>query len=359
MPLIFILLTVLFLGGNSYIYIKLLNVLSSYSGGVKFALSVLFWLGPISLVGTFLFRDYHLPTALAHTMYEVGTGWLVFTLYMVLFLLFFDLLKVFHVYVKYGFYFSLFLTLCLLSYGHYKFLNPKVQVINVPMAQIISPIKVVGVTDLHLGSGITLERLQNNIDLINRNKPDLIIISGDLIDNSVQPLYDQNMHEELKKLKAPLGIYMVPGNHEYISGIKESVEFINKTPIVMLKDSVVTLPNGIQIIGRDDRWNKDRKSLDEIMINVDSMKPTILLDHQPYELDQTRKHNISLQLSGHTHRGQVWPISLITDYLFEQSYGLSKYKDTYIYVSSGMSLWGPAFRIGTTNEMIVFNIIPK
>ena len=146
--------------------------------------------------------------------------------------------------------------------------------------------------------------------MINAQKPDLILIGGDLIDNSVVPLYEEKMMEELAELKAPLGIYMVPGNHEYISGIRKSMQFINETPIRLLRDEIVTLPGGIQIIGRDDRSNTSRLSLQELAKNMDPAKPVILLDHQPYDLSDTEKAGIDLQFSGHTHRGQVWPIDL-------------------------------------------------
>ena len=191
--------------------------------------------------------------------------------------------------------------------------------------------------------------------MINEQKPDLILIGGDLIDNSVVPLYTEKMSEELSELKAPMGIYMVPGNHEYISGIDESARFIKSTPIQLLIDSVVTLPNGI-LIGRDDRHNPSRRSLQELMENIDKSRPIILLDHQPYNLTDAEAAGIDLQFSGHTHHGQVWPMSLVTDYIYEQSHGYRQWGDTHIYVSSGLSLWGPPFRIGTESEMVVFEL---
>lgn len=195
--------------------------------------------------------------------------------------------------------------------------------------------------------------------MINEQNPDMILIGGDLIDNSVVPLYAENMAEELSKLRAPLGIYMVPGNHEYISGIKESIRFIENTPITLLRDSVLTLPNGMQLIGRDDRSNKSRRSLQDLMKKVEKDKPILLLDHQPYGLTESEAAGIDLQFSGHTHRGQVWPMSLVTDYLYEQSHGYRQWGNSHIYVSSGLSLWGPPFRIGTESEMVVFQLSAK
>ena len=228
--------------------------------------------------------------------------------------------------------------------------------INKPYENNSQPIKIVAVSDIHLGYGTGKSALKKYVDMINEQKPDLILIGGDLIDNSVVPLYTEKMSEELSELKAPMGIYMVPGNHEYISGIDESARFIKSTPIQLLIDSVVTLPNGIQLIGRDDRHNPSRRSLQELMENIDKSRPIILLDHQPYNLTDAEAAGIDLQFSGHTHHGQVWPMSLVTDYIYEQSHGYRQWGDTHIYVSSGLSLWGPPFRIGTESEMVVFEL---
>ena len=129
-------------------------------------------------------------------------------------------------------------------------------------------------------------------------------------------------------------------------------DLLSSTNITFLKDSIVTLPNGVQIVGRDDRFNKSRSSLQELMNRVNLNGPVIVLDHQPNEVELVEQFGIDLQFSGHTHRGQVWPISWITDLLFPQSYGYRKWGESHVYVSSGLSLWGPPFRIGTDSEMV-------
>ena len=363
MPIFFIILITVYLGGNTYIFYRGMQALSGLPCGIKISLAVLFWLATLSIVGTMLTRNIKMPVFLSHTMYEVGTGWLIFTLYMVLFLLAFDLLRLCRVPFNYGFILSLIFTVVLLGYGYYNYRHPKTNTINIaldkPLAGDAKPVKIVAVSDLHLGNGTRKTALKRYVKMINEQNPDLILIAGDLIDNSVVPLYTEKMMEELTELKAPLGIYMVPGNHEYISGIRKSMQFIKETPIHLLRDEVVTLPGGIQIIGRDDRSNKSRLSLQELVKNIDPAKPVILLDHQPYNLSDTENAGIDLQFSGHTHRGQVWPISLITDHLFDQSYGYRKWGNSHIYVSSGLSLWGPPFRIGTDSELVVFNITCK
>ena len=357
---IFILPISLYLAGNIYIFYRGAQALSSQSFGVKVLLSVLFWSGALSFFVSFLGRNVKFPIALAHTFYEVGSSWLVFTLYMVTCLLLFDLFKLFNITFKYSFYLSSLLTICLLSYGYYNYRHPQTKVFNIvinkPIVHNQQPLKVVAVSDVHLGNGTGKGQLKRYVEMINAQHPDLILIGGDLIDNSVIPLYAERMQEELSQLKAPLGIYMVPGNHESFSDIHKCKTFLQETPIQMLRDTVVPLPNNIQLVGRDDRTNKSRLSLQALTKKIDPSKPVILLDHQPYDLSETEKNGIDLQFSGHTHRGQIWPISLITDYLFDQSYGYRQWGNSHIYVSSGLSLWGPPFRIGTNSEMVIFNI---
>ena len=363
MPIFFIILITVYLGGNTYIFYRGAQALSGLPGGIKISLAVLFWLAALSIIGTMLTRNIKMPVFLSHAMYEVGTGWLIFTLYMVLFLLAFDLLKLCRVPFNYGFILSLIFTVVLLGYGYYNYRHPKTNIINIaldkPLADDAKPVKIVAVSDLHLGNGTGKTALKRYVKMINEQNLDLILIAGDLIDNSVVPLYTENMMEELSELKAPLGIYMVPGNHEYISGIKASARFIQDTPIQLLRDSVVTLPNGMQLIGRDDRSNTARRSLQELMAGIDKSNPIILLDHQPYKLTESEAAGVDLQFSGHTHRGQVWPMNWVTDHIYEQSHGYQQWGNSHIYVSSGLSLWGPPFRIGTESDMAVFHLSTK
>ena len=354
-----LLIVTLYLAGNAYIFIRARQALKVKSLGAKILLTVLFWGCALSFFVTMSARNLAMPAFISHSMYIIGTSWLIFTLYMALLLLVFDILRLFKVVCKYRFHLSLLFTLALLGYGVYNYHHPETNVVSILTGKqyknTTQAIKIVAISDVHLGNGTGKAALKGYVEMINAQRPDLILISGDLIDSSVVPLYTENMAEELADLKAPMGIYMVPGNHEYISGIDESIRYIKHTPIQLLRDSVVTLPNGIQLIGRDDRHNRKRRSLQELMAGVDQSKPTILLDHQPFNLKETEAAGIDLQFSGHTHHGQIWPINWVTDYIFEQSHGYRQWGNTHIYVSSGLSLWGPPFRIGTHGEMVIFN----
>lgn len=363
MPLFFIALLSAYLIGNIYIFIRGAQAVSTFPWSIKILLALLYWCTALSFIGSFLLRNIKLPFILSHTFHEIGTGWLVFTLYMVLCLLFFDLLRLFNTPFKQGFTLSILLTISLLGYGYYNFKNPQTKVINITINKTLptytQPIKVVAVSDVHLGHGTGKKQLKQYVDHINNLHPDLILIAGDLIDNSVVPLYEQQMQEELSQLQAPLGIYMVPGNHEFISGIEKCIPFLEQTPIRLLRDTVITLPNGFQLIGRDDRSNRSRLPLQTLLQQTNPNKPILLLDHQPFHLNETEKAGVDFQFSGHTHHGQIWPITLVTDHLFEQSYGYRQWGDSHIYVSSGLSLWGPPFRIGTDSEFVIIQITCK
>ena len=229
--------------------------------------------------------------------------------------------------------------------------------IGKPLKNGLASLKIVALSDLHLGSGSYKNWLQQRVDEINDCKPDLILIGGDLIDNSLVPVRNTVLEDIVNRLQAPMGIYAVPGNHEYFSNVDECRKWMDEnTPIRMLRDEVVTLPCGLQIVGRDDRQNRRRLPLERVVEQVNDTLPTVLLDHQPSDLGVAARNNIDLQFSGHTHHGQIWPLTLLTDRLFELSYGFRKIGNTCYYVSSGLGLWGPPFRIGTQSEFVVFNI---
>ncbi len=360
MPLFFLILAVLYITGNGYIYFRSWEMLRTFPLLWKWVFSVCYWAGTFSFFYLFGHRELPEFNPVIHILYYIGTGWLIFTLYMVLFLLCTDLLRVFNIGFNYRFISCFVLTILLLTGGYIHYSHPKKEVINIDINKEVTgkkQIRVVAISDIHIGYGTTKERLQQYIRTIQAEKPDLILISGDLIDSNLKPVREQRMEQELNQLQAPLGVFMIPGNHEYISGIGKSRAFIRQqTSIQWLQDSVVTLPNGIQLIGRDDRHNPRRKSIAQLTDTLPAHAPSILLDHQPYHLEEAEQAKIDLQFSGHTHDGQIWPLNLITDHLFEVGYGYKQKGNTHIYVSSGLSLWGPPFRIGTRSEMVIFNI---
>ncbi|MBQ5637974.1 MAG: metallophosphoesterase [Alistipes sp.] len=358
MRLFFLSIMAAYLLGNGYISFRAWQFLTGQPLALRLGVVALIWVAALALMMAMMLRHAALPAWLGQTLFTVGSSWMVITLYLVLSLLVVDLLRLCGLTLRFGFVGAALFTALLLVVGYINHRHPKVVHIAMQTDRPIEggAVRIAFVSDVHLGEGTGRKQLERYVRLINQEQPDLILITGDLIDNSITPLHRDRMHEPLNALTAPLGIYMVAGNHEYISDIEQSKAFLEITPITLLQDSVVTLNNGVQLLGRDDRSNRHRKPLDKLAATATGEGPRILLDHQPYHLQQTDSLGLELQLSGHTHHGQVWPMSLLTDHLYEQSHGYRRWSNSHIYVSSGLSLWGPPFRIGTRGELVIIRL---
>ncbi len=219
-------------------------------------------------------------------------------------------------------------------------------------------------SDLHLGYNNSRKTLGKWVDMINAEHPDLVIFGGDIIDVSTEPLFKDDFAAEFRRLEAPA--YAAFGNHEFISGAEGTMKFYRDAGITVLRDSAVKA-QGITIIGRDDlyanypaarsgRPPQSRKSLSDLTRGIGKDEFTILIDHQPYHLEEAEAEKIDFQFSGHTHRGQVWPISLLTDYMYEKSWGRHQRGATTYYISSGLGIWGPKFRLGSQSEYLVLTV---
>jgi predicted MPP superfamily phosphohydrolase len=183
---------------------------------------------------------------------------------------------------------------------------------------------VVMASDIHLGTIVAKGRLQHIVQTINALKPDLILLPGDILDSEIAPVVWLDLGATLRELSALYGVYAVTGNHEYIGGITDAVAYIREHRIDLLRDEVREVA-GLVIVGREDYTiRKYRKSLDEILANADRSKPMILMDHQPFHLEEAEHAGIDLQVSGHTHRGQLWPLNYITKRVYELDWGFQE-----------------------------------
>ncbi len=301
-----------------------------------------------------------MPLEVASTVYEIGTSSVFILLYVFMLFLLLDLGRLVHLLPRTLFYNNwwtaggivLFISV-LFFYGNQHYQHKYREELNFSSEKVHVPKRIVMVSDLHLGYHNRREELRRWVDMINKENPDLILITGDIIDGSIRPLKEERMYEEFRRLKA--SVYACLGNHEYYSGEPGAKQFYEDAGIHLLQDSIAEIGE-LCVIGRDDRTNKHRKSLGAIMKQVDRSKFCVLLDHQPYHLEQAEKQQIDLQLSGHTHHGQVWPISWITESIYECAFGSHKRGHTNYYISSGLGIWGGKFRIGTRSEYVVVNL---
>ena len=249
--------------------------------------------------------------------------------------------------------------------GHINALNTRVKEIALNIPKKVTgnhQMKIVMASDIHLGALIGENREEHLVSIITKQKPDLVLLCGDLVDGDVGAALRKNLGRHFQEIRTPMGVYAIPGNHEYIGGIKKTLPYLESINIKLLRDKVLVLPNGVQLVGRDDRDNRTmgegtgRKSLNELMTGLDKTFPIIVMNHQPFNLDEAVKEDVDLHLSGHTHHGQLWPFNYMTKAIFELSWGYLKKGNTNFYFSSGFGSWGPPVRLGNTPEVVVFNL---
>ena len=302
-----------------------------------------------------------LPLWLARCCYDVGNSSIFVLLYLTMAFLVLDLLWLLHVVPRAWLFhhagMSVALTLGLFFVfllGNRHYYNKVRQPLTFTTAKPLQrDVKLVMASDLHLGYHNPRKELARWVDMINAERPDLVLIAGDIIDMSMRPLLEENMAEEFRRIEAP--VYACLGNHEYYSGEPQAQQFYHDAGIRLLRDTCM-VAGDICIIGRDDRTNPHRRSLGALARMSDHSRYTIVLDHQPYHLEQAERAGIDLQLSGHTHHGQVWPISWITETVYECAFGSHQRGNTHYYVSSGLGIWGGKYRIGTRSEYAVITI---
>jgi predicted MPP superfamily phosphohydrolase len=220
-------------------------------------------------------------------------------------------------------------------------------------------VKILMASDIHLGALIGERREKKLLDIVREQKPDLVLLCGDLVDGEIAPVLRKNLGRHIQEINTPLGVYAILGNHEYIGGAEKTLPYLKSINIKVLIDSVVSLPNGIQLVGRNDRSSRgpnQPKPLSELLASVNPEYPVIVMNHQPFNLSEASDANIDLHLSGHTHNGQLWPFNYITKAIFELSWGYLKKGNTHFYVSSGYGTWGPPVRTGNRPEVVIFKL---
>ena len=370
MKLFFVVIFLVYTVANGYIFYKTWRIIPKIRiVRILFAVCYLFLY--LAFIIAMLGRN-RLPIEMQKFFYFPGVCWLGFVFYLFLFFLITDLIygigRLFRFFRKSTHFWKIqalsgyIIVAGLMIYGYYNFTHPKIseqEIVIHKKAGNYKTLKIVGLSDLHLGVSIDKNWLKNFVRLVNAQNPDLVVIAGDIVDNNALPLMKEKMWEEFAEIKAPLGIYACLGNHEYLSGIQPSLNFLRKTNIRLLIDSAALVDNSFWLIGRDDikgMRNHHRKPLSDLVAETNADQPLLLLDHEPIHLDDAKQNGIDLQFSGHTHEGQIWPVSWMVKSMYETAYGYTRKGDTQYYITSGIGLWGPPLRIGTHSEIVVFNI---
>lgn len=219
-------------------------------------------------------------------------------------------------------------------------------------------LRIAMASDLHLGTIVGNRHLERLLAKVEEIRPDLILLPGDILDDDIEPFLRKNMSRVLGRLKAPLGVYAVTGNHEYIGKkVPEFIAAMDAIGIRVLMDESALIADSFYVVGRKDKASggfgaERRLPIEELIAPLDHSRPLIMLDHQPSDIAKAAENGIDLSVSGHTHRGQMMPNHLITRRLFELDWGYLKKGGLHAIVSSGFGTWGPPVRIGSRSEVI-------
>ncbi len=330
------------------------------------------------IASSFVFVRTKLVTgALYDACYSFGYIMLVVVLYASLILFIIDILRIIgwagnirtcFIYGNYQRSKSiLFGAVCLLLtviivWGYWNAHNPRVTYLTVPIdkkAGQLTSLRIAMVSDVHLGNIHGRGTLDRMINTINEQHPDIVLLAGDMFDGNPEIVIKNKLGMVFSRLKSKYGIYFVNGNHERIRGGEESntaIDYLASHGIQPLLDTLALIDGSFYIVGRKDRSSRSRKTIPELLKDTDRQLPVILLDHQPYNLKEAEQSGIDLQLSGHTHHGQIWPLNYITGETYEEDWGFLQKGKSHFYISCGVGTWGPPIRTSGYSEVVIIDL---
>jgi predicted MPP superfamily phosphohydrolase len=359
---------------NIYLYYKGYRAIPSLQHNRLLYTITFFLLAALFIVAKILESKH--SSVITDALNIIGGFWLAFMLYGFLFFLLSDIILVILripgilkgesilIYREWSFIIIASTSILLIAGGFINAIIPVTKEYNITISKPAGEVKtlrIAAVSDIHLGSIIRKRSLKKMSRMIKDMKPDIVLLLGDIVDGEIGPVLRGDLLQYFTWPECTDGLYAITGNHEFIGGAGRTIPYIESKGIRVLKDEIVTLPGGIQLIGRIDRdsfrfYGKERMQLGELMKQVDAGKPVILLDHQPFHLDESEKYGVDLELSGHTHNGQMWPLNYVTAMIYELSCGYLKKGNSQFIVSSGYGLWGPRVRSGSRSEVMMINI---
>ena len=214
---------------------------------------------------------------------------------------------------------------------------------------------VVFMADLHFRRLVPDRLLDALTAKVNALEPDVILVGGDILESGRRNGDSDRYERAFRRMSSKYGIFAVVGNHDRYARAADG-EFFARAGIRLLQDEAAVVDGAFVLAGRRDSWRGGRKSVDELLAEAAKDLPIILLAHRPVELDQAERAGVDIQLSGHTHHGQVFPVNWITSHEYELSWGYLKKGPTHVFVTSGVQLWGPPVRTVGASEILAVRV---
>lgn len=367
---------VVFLGAGYYIALRIYQGLSVLTSGVPFW-SVLVVFGVLTLCMILGIGRSRLPLAMRRFFGGISGWYMGIFIYLLIYTALGDLLMAVpklmklsftaHKYYKVIFSGSVLLltvVTCLYGFINARQIDKVAYEVHLEGKKDVSDMRIVMISDLHLGSVGSEGRLAHIVDTINDEKPDLVCIAGDIFDSDFGSIRDPEAAiGTLQKIRATYGVYACLGNHDAGKTAADMVEFLEKANIQLLSDTYTVIDNRLILAGRLDRSpigdyaGQEYQSLPESFAAIDPTMPVIVMDHNPADV-HTYGSDVDLILCGHTHKGQIFPGSLITGSMYDVDHGYYR-KDAqspHVIVTSGIGYWGMPMRVGTNSELIRISI---
>ncbi|MBI4687999.1 MAG: metallophosphoesterase [Nitrospirae bacterium] len=268
---------------------------------------------------------------------------------------------------KTAFYLPLLISVSIAVYGYFEALNIRTEKVVIKTSKIskeIGRLRIVQISDVHIGLIIREKRLRKILEEVKKAKPDILVSTGDLVDGQINSF--KGLAEPFREINPKYGMFAVTGNHEFYAGIRQALAFTEKAGFKILRGEAVTAAGVVSIAGVDDPEVKRsglyrNVSEKELLSGLSRDKFTVLLKHRPV-VDKDTISMFDLQLSGHTHKGQIFPFSLLTWYYYRHTIHAGHLRlmdNLYLYVSRGAGTWGPPIRFLSPPEITVIEIVHK
>ncbi|OBX05309.1 metallophosphoesterase [Gallibacterium genomosp. 3] len=251
----------------------------------------------------------------------------------------------------------------LVGYSMYQAYVPQVVHYSVKIDKQMAPLRIGVASDLHLGSLFGAKQLVKLQQIFTDEKVDIVLLPGDIMDDNLEAYFAEKMQPYFAKLSAPLGVYATLGNHDFFQQPNQIANEIRREGVYLLTDQVIVVADKMIIAGRNDELDHHRQPTEKILAvlspEMREKLPILLMDHRPFSIAENSQAGVDIQVSGHTHNGQIFPINLILKEVYQLSYGYQQFAQMHTFVTSGYGFWGVPFRLGPQSEVMIIDVSSK
>jgi len=344
----FLVFLLIYISLNAYVILRLGGLLKITKNISYLPIALLTFSLPVAI-----YAENNYPTTLSRILYTASALWMGILLFTFSLLLLYEAISPFVTIPHAGI--ILVITVCALSIlSIVNATQLSVKEIEVPIKHLKKDTTIVQLSDLHIGTIRNSDFLKKIVKKINQLDPDMILITGDMIDTSTR--LPTTIFSVFNTVRAP--IYYVTGNHEVYDGKNAIYALLHTTKIKALKNEIVEFED-IQIIGIEFSEDKSHLARELKKMNLDRTKPAVLMYHTPHGMEDAKKAGIDLQLAGHTHFGQIVPFNFLVRLAFKHVKGLYDLESMFLHVSPGTGTWGPYMRLGSKNEISLLKLKTK